>query len=48
MAFVNFRKEPYHQILQTTQGEVILSKTLEIFKKIFLYLKKKKEFPRIK
>lgn len=37
MAFVNFRKELYSQILQTTQGEVILSKTLEIFLKIFLY-----------
>jgi len=31
MEFVNFRKELYSQILQTTQGEVILSKTLEIF-----------------
>lgn len=31
MEFVNFRKELYSQILQTTQGEVILYKTLEIF-----------------
>lgn len=31
MEFVNFRKGLYSQILQTTQGEVILSKTLEIF-----------------
>lgn len=31
MEFVNFRKALYSQILQTTQGEVILSKTLEIF-----------------
>lgn len=31
MVFVNFRKELYSQILQTTQREVILSKTLEIF-----------------
>lgn len=31
MEFVNFRKKLYSQILQTTQGEVILSKTLEIF-----------------
>lgn len=31
MEFVNFRRELYSQFLQTTQGEVTLSKTLEIF-----------------
>lgn len=35
MEFVNFRRELYSQFLQTTQGEVIFSKTLEIFKKYF-------------
>lgn len=41
MEFMNFGNEVYSQIFQTTQGEVTLSKTLEIFLKIFLYLKKK-------